>query len=655
MHLDCLRGLPLRLAWVAGLALPVALWLAAATADESSPSPAQAAAAVADLVAKVPADSGPGPSRPDVEERRRGEVIAFRRAEARVVQIGEPAAAPLSAALRHEDARVRSAAARALGQIGKPAAAAAPALAELLENEEDRTVLGFTGLALGEFGKASVPHVVPLLGAARPQARVLAVSVLGSIGPDAAGAVPALTGALGAEEPEVREAAADALGRIGAPAEVAAKVARLVRDDEQNVRIAAISALGEMGPCARPCVAEVVAVASHGQGDERASAIAALGRIGPPETVVPHLVTAIRDDDPSVRMVAAEALAKVGEAAVPALVKTASDGEPQVRRGAVMALGRMKAESDAIVDALAQACRDRDEEVRKEAYRGLADRGDQAAKAAEALEQAMAREERLETRIEAARALWRVSGKATAAVPILVDGLTERLPGDSGVSDTLAQIGRPAVGPLAKALEREDGQFRGRVAFVLGTIGKEAAEAAPALSRQLADKASYARAGAAYALGEIGPEASVHLAELEKLLGDADPFARVKASVAVWRIAPSKKEAALKTLLDLLRSSDGARGPGHPAADKRCYAAGALGDMGKDAAGAVDALAAALSADNIYLRSAAAEALGKIGGPAEKAIPRLEESAYADDYLVSQAAQDAIARIRGIPPKKNGG
>jgi HEAT repeat protein len=104
----------------------------------------------------------------------------------------------------------------------------------------------------------------------------------------------------------------------------------------------------------------------------------------------------------------------------------------------------------------------------------------------------------------------------------------------------------------------------------------------------------------------------------------------------------------MKLLLGILQhDSSPANDSRHPAIERRVAAAFAIGGLGREARGAVEALVTALRDGNPYLRNAAADALGKIGPNAEAAIPALEEAMWCDDIMVSQAAKEALARIRG--------
>jgi len=77
----------------------------------------------------------------------------------------------LRTALRSEDARVRSQAARAIGYMGPEAAEAAPDLVRLVAKGSDaREALN----ALAEIGEAAVPHIMELLKKEEEMGRAVA-------------------------------------------------------------------------------------------------------------------------------------------------------------------------------------------------------------------------------------------------------------------------------------------------------------------------------------------------------------------------------------------------------------------------------------------------------------------------------------------------
>jgi HEAT repeat protein len=124
--------------------------------------------------------------------------------------------------LEDRDARVRAGAARALERVGR---AAAPLVPALIARLEDRFVQG-------------------------PARRVII-----GLGADA---VPALIEALAKTEGTARFDLIDILGSLGAPA--LSSLRHLLVSDRSALREAAISALGRMGPVARPAEADLLEV-----------------------------------------------------------------------------------------------------------------------------------------------------------------------------------------------------------------------------------------------------------------------------------------------------------------------------------------------------------------------------------------------------------
>lgn len=93
---------------------------------------------------------------------------------------------------------------------------------------------------------------------------------------------------------------------------------------------------------------------------------------------------------------------------------------------------------------------------------------------------------------------------------------------------------------------------------------------------------------------------------------------------------------AVNELVSKLQSSD---------SDDRRAAAKSLGEMGKDAKGAVAALTRALSDKDLFVSRYAAEALGNIGPDAKAAIGRLSTLMGDERKEVSLAAVEAIGKM----------
>lgn len=152
--------------------------------------------------------------------------------------------AALAALLDDRSPDVRSAAARALGKAGDPAAVL-PLLTSL---DGDRPVpQGLVGMALLDLGTPALPALREALTTGDAGVRVLAAEVLGIHGDLAA--APALQDLLtdDGQPVELRRTAAGALGRIGSPRATEALREVLAGSDSAALRRVAAEALGRVG------------------------------------------------------------------------------------------------------------------------------------------------------------------------------------------------------------------------------------------------------------------------------------------------------------------------------------------------------------------------------------------------------------------------
>jgi len=151
---------------------------------------------------------------------------------------------PLVHLLSDRTAEVRSAAARALGKTGDPAAVG-PLLAAVASRQG--VPPGVVGMALLDLGTGVLPALRTALDAGRPVTQALAADLIGVHGdPAATDALIALVGDPG-RDPDVRRSAAQALGRIGSPVATATLAAALRGSGERPLRGAAAEALGRIG------------------------------------------------------------------------------------------------------------------------------------------------------------------------------------------------------------------------------------------------------------------------------------------------------------------------------------------------------------------------------------------------------------------------
>lgn len=190
-------------------------------------------------------------------------------------------------------------------------------------------------------------------------------------------ALPVIRAALtepGTPEPR-RKAALKASALLGpAAAEVVPDVAVLLNEPPYTAEAAL--ALSFMGSAA---VEPLKEAAGSDNAAVRREALRSLGKLRArastdPQIVLPLLIGALEDPDPSVREIAVTYLGIVRDdpdRAVAGLIKALDDEEPQVRRGAAMALGEYGPRAEAAIPALRKAARDPDEDVQREAGRAI--------------------------------------------------------------------------------------------------------------------------------------------------------------------------------------------------------------------------------------------------------------------------------------------
>jgi HEAT repeat protein len=277
-----------------------------------------------------------------------------------------PAVAGLSACLKHKDALVRATASYALGEIGPPARKAAASLVVLLD-DPTKTVQKSARAALASIGPGTLPVLRGALKSPRPAIRQQAAVLIMLQGADASEACADLLPLLQDKKPAVRAATALALGAIGKSAKGALPVLMdLAEDKDASVRAAAASALGDASSDAGPAVSTLVrlfrdpvpavrlqaalAVVKIGPSavnvlintvpndnlNMRVSAMYALGEIGAAaRDAVPILLDNVKDPQPVIRGAAAVAVGKIGPRPAQDAIKKLKDCLKDEQEGAV--------------------------------------------------------------------------------------------------------------------------------------------------------------------------------------------------------------------------------------------------------------------------------------------------------------------------------
>ena len=255
--------------------------------------------------------------------------------------------AGLALLLESEDVVARGKAVRALGEIGE--AAVLPLMKGL--GDEDWCVRREAATALGRVGPAAIPHLIgtfPHADSTMRQGAVQALRLLGNPAVEAlkeaahhedaavrCGALEAFEvfpagdafiEALDDDDPRVRRCAIAGIRRT-CDGRGIARVAALLRDPDEQVRVLAAGTLAAFGEAAvSPCIE---ALGDDDEGFQWRNATV-LTRIGAP--AIASLSTALRDERPTVRRWAARVLGEIqSEEAIAPLIEALADPDREVR------------------------------------------------------------------------------------------------------------------------------------------------------------------------------------------------------------------------------------------------------------------------------------------------------------------------------------
>lgn len=392
--------------------------------------------------------------------------------------------------------------------------------------------------AVGDFGSEAVPSLARGLEAADDGMGRRLSAVLARLWPAfARSAVPAA---------RLREQAARCLGHLGSVATPAAPaLVRRLGDVDPDVVVAVASALKQIGATALPAVGTGLSDVSPQVRAGAAGLLAAEDAFGPGvRDWRGAVMELLRDPDAAVRGRAARTLGRLGEDrpdAIAALAATVGDPVPEVSGEALDALAGMGAAAGAALPRVVKRLDDSEP--------GL--------------------------RLKSARAVWRISGQAERALPVLTAALT-------------------------------DGGARWQAALILGGMGAAAEPAIPALleamTREIVHRPARTPASCAQALARIGPAT---VPGLVRLLEHEDLAVRASAAYAL-AAQGAAAAPAVPGLCRLLDAGDGEVG---------VLACQALGAIGRDARPAMPRLVGLSETGTGYLRAAALAALERIADP----------------------------------------
>ncbi len=392
--------------------------------------------------------------------------------------------------------------------------------------------------AVVEVNSEMVTTQVRLAGLLRgheERVRLEAARALFDLGPSARLSVSDVLAALDEEDsPRVRQWLIRALGSMAPFPAFAPNVTRQVlshllqalQDKDEGVRIAAIGAIGCLGPGACSAVPQLVRALKEPEVRKAESQLSvpdvaayALGSIGPAaHEAIPALLDRLKTGDPRLQYDIFRALGLTGPGdpkVVHALVSILQqDKDPSMRSGAGYALGLMGPSGKDGVPAMVQALKaipagrhEWHRRLRHGLVSSLGEIGPGAKEAVPTLVEILKNEELDDpVRRRAAQSLGRMGAAAGKALPDLIGFVWN--PGDSfsvyeGVEEALAGIGPTAVSGLLDALKANNAGVRRRALSVLARMGPRAEEALPQVEQATHDADQLAAQEAARARARI--------------------------------------------------------------------------------------------------------------------------------------------------------
>lgn len=194
--------------------------------------------------------------------------------------------------LRSEAPADRLRAAKDLGRLGWLARDAIPALAAAV-SDADAKVREAAAQAIGQMGPEALPHLSGLLAHPDKYVRRHAVWAIGRLGPLARSSLVVLCESLRDADPRTASGAAQALGNMGADgADAVPALAEAMRGTNIVLCRLAAKALSQIGP---PALSTLIAHLQHSDPFVRGESALAIGWMGPTaRSAVPFLTGVVR-------------------------------------------------------------------------------------------------------------------------------------------------------------------------------------------------------------------------------------------------------------------------------------------------------------------------------------------------------------------------
>jgi len=430
------------------------------------------------------------------------------------------------------------------------------------------------------------PRLVPALRDAihSPDEKVQrgALNVLGSLATWDSGVSKILTQALRDTDLRIRGDAADQFFHAS-QADADLLVPQLVgwlNDKNPDTRMAALQALGNLGPKAKGAITEIAAMLEHSDTDIRTEAIGVLGRIGPPAKIAETKIeSCLNSENRFVRQEAAFSLARIDSgdaAAVPVLIEAL--GPDSIDQGqaidCIRAMGPVAREALPALEHLLASGRHPEvspndstveDGIRIKVAGMIGQVG--GSNAVPALSDALLHDPRSEVRIAALESLRKLDGQEAARIPALIAALCEKDQGiREGATDALAKLGTAATPALIGALKNPDLYIRDGAVQTLAKIDPLSEGAVNALAyTAVTDKSQTVRESAEIALefshsaaAKAAYETVKHVSPLPTPTPEASETNRLYSKDEIVATLPADNENEfLLSLTELLPIDDG--------------------------------------------------------------------------------------------------
>jgi HEAT repeat protein len=336
------------------------------------------------------------------------------------------------------------------------------------------------------------------------------------------------------------------------------------------------------------------------------------------------------------RRYAADALADLGIAAskaVQPLAKTLDSKDKGLVVSSLRALSSIGPEAGSASQSIAAKLKHSDPKVRAYAAHALGKIGKASAAHSKALV-ALTTDSDAKVRKEAVKALNSIGLSTKELLPVFIKVLEDSDPSVSiQAINAVTEIGKPAVSELVKSLSSKKAQYW--AVLILSSIGPDAAEAVPGLTKLLDSDEPEMVLQVALALAKIGPSAKSASGKLIELAKDKEISHQYAAVYALGQIGAkeaeeliSKSSKSKDSLLKLI--SVWALAKLDPSDKKKMQAA-------------VDIIMKNVKSRDGSLRRAAATALVELDAPRELTRPLIVDLIALEDEDVIHAVIDAVA------------